>query len=73
MAESLDITIALQGLLVEIHRTRDIDRKHQFKIDRRIGGEARTQRKYQRQRRHQKPQEQAAHQSLHFPPSRLQD
>ena len=30
MAEGRDIAIALQGLLIHVHRARNVDRKHQF-------------------------------------------
>src|SRR5690606_2845970 len=31
--ESLDVAVALQAMLVEVHRPRDVYRQHQFEID----------------------------------------
>ena len=37
MAEGGDIAAALQNLFVEIHRARDIDREHEFEVNRGLG------------------------------------
>ena len=38
--EGLDIALALQRLLVDVHRARDVDREHELEIDRGLGGGA---------------------------------